>query len=163
MLLAPPHCLQYYTGTHGSIKSFNYDTKDPLEGYPNDNDYIMCVKKEGGFCSISYELSSEGSKMVNFAVGSNGPEEKSIGATRPIVSDCVDDYITIGGMRLCSGRIGRSMMDDDRLGEYSVNTSLSYPSIVTDETPGPFLIRFVSNQINNAKGFYLSYRQNPCK
>ena len=35
--------------------------------------------------------------------------------------------------------------------------------MTTDSTPGPFQLRFVSNSVNNAKGFYLAYRQNPCK
>ncbi len=32
-----------------------------------------------------------------------------------------------------------------------------------DSTPGPFQLRFVSNGVNNARGFYLAYRQNPCR
>ncbi|RWS31051.1 uncharacterized protein B4U80_06090 [Leptotrombidium deliense] len=167
--LAPSHCLQYYTGTHGVIKSFNYDLSfsenEATVGYPNDIDYIMCVRKESGFCSISYDLSSNGDGISPFAVGASSETEKSL--WRPIVAQCRDDYLTMGGIRLCSGRLNVAV--DEHLDSLSrqeatiVNATLAYPSVITDTTPGPFVIRFVSNNVHNARGFNLTYRQNPCK
>ena len=91
-LKAPPNCLQYLTGTYGSIKSFNYQgqvasgsstnslprgrnaiSSDQLSntGYPNDLDYSICFKKEPGFCSITYELATTSdNRLAPFEIGS---------------------------------------------------------------------------------------------
>ena len=175
-LVAPSHCLQYYTGTHGLIKSFNYDQKDAAntskEGYPNDIDYIMCVRKEAGFCSVTYELTATESNVLPFAIGT--PTTKA-GRAQPITSLCKDDYLVIGGLRLCSASL-QHVNQDGHLhlndGSYHktetqigtlLNATHYFPTLITDVTPGPFLVRFVSNQANTARGFNLNYRQNPCK
>lgn len=176
---APAHCLQYYTGTHGSVKSFNYDSSahnPAFEGYPNDIDYSACIKKESGFCSITYELYTDGEKILPFAIGSNYDNGYSL--WRSIATDCPDDHLTIGGVRLCSGaRPSRSpvmsysgnetgsvsSLDLWKPSPFVLNATLDHPTVITDNTPGPFVIRFVSNHANNARGFYLKYRQNPCK
>uniref|UniRef100_T1JEW3 CUB domain-containing protein n=1 Tax=Strigamia maritima TaxID=126957 RepID=T1JEW3_STRMM len=52
-LLAPPGCLQYHRGESGTITSFNYAGSSPLsEGYPINQSYSICIRKERGFCSI---------------------------------------------------------------------------------------------------------------
>lgn len=181
---APAHCLQYYMGTHGTIKSFNYDDElrlgpssanyehlsqaadsslggptapyglqfgavsnqlqqqrqhqqylaaasntnsryslygnppasllnagglDQFGGYPNDLDYTMCIRKESGFCSITYQLSRGEQGPQPFAVGHPlfGLNSDSINgsafAWHPVSTECRDDYLLIGGVRLCSG------------------------------------------------------------
>lgn len=183
---APAHCLQYYMGTHGTIKSFNYDDEHLLAqsssnfaelmnqqidnnglsisgptapyglhfnanqqsnmgqlqqrqhhpqshnllaatnrygmgfnsdfygGYPNDLDYTMCIRKESGFCSITYQLSRGELGLQPFAVGQSslfanglGANENltsgSLGSWHPVSTECRDDYLLIGGVRLCSG------------------------------------------------------------
>ncbi|KAI1295488.1 hypothetical protein HDE_05512 [Halotydeus destructor] len=172
---APSHCLQYQTGTHGTIKSFNYDQTDSnavSEGYPNDIDYMICVKKEPGFCSITYELTPSLTGVFPFAVGAPAK-----GGRSPIVSQCKDDYLVIGGLRLCSASLQSPSLPSNleththttdgtfqRLETGSIlNATLYSPTLITDTTPGPFLVRFVSSQADTAKGFNLSYRQNPCK
>lgn len=186
---APAHCLQYYMGTHGTIKSFNYDDEtstnlqssasvydllqqanqqqdvinnggppyglqfanngqlqqrqqilaaavsagnnpnryniygstsnsnnnnnlgqyDLFGGYPNDLDYTMCIRKESGFCSITYQLSRNEQGLQPFAVGHSlfgGLNETAIGHStnwHPVSTECRDDYLLIGGVRLCSG------------------------------------------------------------
>ncbi|XP_015782409.1 uncharacterized protein LOC107360300 [Tetranychus urticae] len=173
---APSHCLQYYTGTHGSIKSFNYDSSTlnmAFEGYPNDIDYVACIKKESGFCSISYELYTDGEKISPFAIGSNYDSGYSL--WRPIIAECPDDYLSIGGVRLCSGKLitrtptltistnETTVTDIWRPSSMVLNATIDHPTIITDNTSGPFTVRFVSNHINNARGFHLRYKQNPCK
>lgn len=205
---APPNCLQYLTGTHGKIKSFNYDsysspaslsnlgtttttTPSPPsltsssassilglgEGYPNDIDYNICLKKEPGFCSITYELATQDSKVLPFGIGVT-PVKTLQGRQIQTVVQCNDDFLTIGGIRLCSSSIpsfpeGLSYVSDiayhagilrtDTSTGLVFNATLAAPTLLTDTTPGPFLARFVSNKAYNAKGFYLFYRQNPCK
>lgn len=92
-LKAPPNCLQYLTGTYGTIKSFNYQVSSSSSssyargrnnldastnvvssttGYPNDLDYSICFKKEPGFCSITYELASTGDgRLSPFEIGTS--------------------------------------------------------------------------------------------
>lgn len=175
---APPHCLQHYTGTHGRIKSFNYDLHTANvtdEGYPNDIDYMMCVKKEPGFCSITYELSTSDRRVKPFAIGN--PTGRSTGRSPGTnVIQCNEDYLVVGGFRICSASVGShdgfSYISDVPATGISktdvqtgsvLNATLSSPVLLTDSTPGPFLLRFISSQANNAKGFDLSFRQNPCK
>ncbi|XP_054154110.1 uncharacterized protein LOC128952702 [Oppia nitens] len=178
--IAPPHCLQYYGGTHGVIKSFNYDySEDDLgadrnEGYPNDVDYMICIRKEPGFCSITYELSSDADGTLPFAIGSGAHQMTPYNSQWPVVAECRDDFIVIGGMRLCSG-VGKLNADGSELADNGLlkltnrqdnafgNTSAVHRTVMTDTTPGPFNIRFVSNNANNARGFHIGYRQNPCK
>ena len=208
---APAHCLQYFMGTHGTIKSFNYDEEGPeslagsgpnygLEsaeqnlvgaqqqfsqfqsqqqapygihfnvapanqlqarqqphggaghpfglasnnnnnnnnplaqrfassdfslgpiqfgGYPNDLDYSICIRKESGFCSISYALArnEQTGQPAPFQVGAtsagqaqwpgaaNDSVPLSTGAWHqgPVSTECRDDYLLVGGVRLCSG------------------------------------------------------------
>lgn len=174
---APPHCLQYYTGTHGHIRSFNYDllaVNSTDEGYPNDIDYMMCVKKEPGFCSITYELATTERRVKPFGIGS----QSGLAARSPdLVAQCNEDYLVIGGFRICSASVGSQdglsyISDIPTTGLFSktdvqtgsvLNATLTSPVLLTDSTPGPFLLRFISSQANNAKGFDLSFRQNPCK
>ncbi|UXI16576.1 homeobox protein Nkx-2.2 [Sarcoptes scabiei] len=292
--LAPSHCLQYYEGTQGTIKSFNYDNDEQeamqsnlnrqdsinsiTEGYPNNVDYMICIRKETGFCSISYEFMSDFSGAVlPFSVGlspnqffkrngfaSPNSNENSPFKTYSTVpsNQCDDDYLIVSGMKVCTRIIDTTIVDDvgnDKENTIvNVNRPTEFPEVLitpgnitenrnnelidefnhrnrrqaelfqdslskryrwmmnggafgsgfnknspnsngagngnlqnnyrnlhhqqlqqqsqqklavhhqnylmaTDSTPGPFQLRFVSNSINNAKGFYLSYRQNPCK
>lgn len=224
------------------------------EGYPNNIDYLICIRKETSFCSISYELMSDTSGAIfPFSVGfganpgRRGSSNLMLGGySRNIYStvqssDCDDDYLIVGGMRLCT-KIVPNYVDNEaitssgsspppppsptvdinnetdmipkndssdtihretgelyeHIGEVSevelhrphrranLDTNLYYgrgerrpmrptnrhtvnkrsntsPLMATDWTPGPFQIRFVANGAKNARGFYLAYRQNPCR
>ncbi|GIY44890.1 CUB domain-containing protein [Caerostris darwini] len=158
---APPHCLQYHRGTRGAIKSFNYDEPGLLGlGYPNNMDYVICIRKEPGFCSITYQLFSEGRNVAPFAVGAlPGAANAALGLTGPVAAECHDDYVLFTGIRVCSGRVSPTGAPNRPARE--PNTTTTY--ILTDATPGPFLVRFVSNGVRNARGFHFTYRQNPCK
>lgn len=265
---APPHCLQYYQGTHGTVQSFNYipskatlkgrerrqdrpEMQDVIvkgDGYPNNMDYIICIRKESGFCSITYEYvqDKQSGDLLPFSVGpTNGlmggiivgdKEAKTLTG-----SHCDDDFLIVGGNKMCSKLNVQSEQTSDqetespmssvspevpqsremmtpfplnngtfngnlyeRLEEYQVdtinnssNTDLhegfrkelkrressslnssrryirstgeedkakqSNKLLAIDNTPGPFQLRFVSNGAKNAKGFYLAFRQNPCR
>ncbi|XP_022243007.1 uncharacterized protein LOC111086022 [Limulus polyphemus] len=157
--IVPEHCLQYYTGTHGVIKSFNYEEggATTFQGYPNNLDYTICLKKEPGFCSISYELASDVTGVQPFGVGLVSASSSST-VTGPVSAECPDDFLVIGGIRLCSGRIAASTTS---VRGRETNTTVT--GLLTDSTPGPFMVRFVSNGVNNARGFNLQYRLNPCK
>uniref|UniRef100_T1IHV2 CUB domain-containing protein n=1 Tax=Strigamia maritima TaxID=126957 RepID=T1IHV2_STRMM len=51
--IAPSGCFQYYTGTSGSFRSFNYDANFN-SGYQRELNYGTCMRRESGFCGIRY-------------------------------------------------------------------------------------------------------------
>ena len=134
---------------------------------------MMCIRKEPGFCSITYELSSDADGTLPFAIGSGAEQITGFTAQWPVVAECRDDFIVIGGMRLCSG-VNKPNADNsehqdgllrltNRQENGLGNSSSIHRTVMTDSTPGPFQIRFVSNHAKNARGFHIGYRQNPCK
>ena len=76
LTLPPQGCLQYHTGSIGSIKSFNYDTDSNFE-HLSAQDYTICVRREYGHCRIGWIQStdtdsfklSRGSASYNGATG----------------------------------------------------------------------------------------------
>lgn len=72
---APAGCLQYYMGSTGTIKSFNYGPEAnpnfiPGGGPPGtrqiaNTNYNICIQQASGFCSITYTIvSSVGFKIT---------------------------------------------------------------------------------------------------
>ncbi|XP_023223868.1 uncharacterized protein LOC111625069 [Centruroides sculpturatus] len=155
--LAPSHCLQYYTESQGEIKSFNYEEHTApmrMQGYPNNLDYAICLKKMPGYCSVTYQLSTgRNGGHYPFAVGTAASSALS---SSPVTAECKDDYLVIRDTRLCSAAMAPSPTRTLR------NVNASSPILLTDTTSGPFIVRFVSNGARNARGFSLKYQQHPC-
>jgi len=74
---APEGCTQYFTGTTGTIYSYNYQSSLHLA---NQN-YQNCIRTEEGYCSISYTA-------ITFSVSSSG-------TASAIDTSCSQDYIII--------------------------------------------------------------------
>lgn len=69
-------------------------------------DYVICIRKEPGFCSITYQLFSEGRNVSPFAVGALPGSTSAVSAiTGPVAAECLDDYVLFTGIRVCSGRV----------------------------------------------------------
>ncbi|CAG0897487.1 unnamed protein product [Darwinula stevensoni] len=66
ILTAPVGCLQWFTGLHGEVKSFNFDENSV---HLADQHYTVCVRSESDFCSIEWR-----------AVGSNEENSTVTGA-----------------------------------------------------------------------------------
>ena len=49
----PEGCLQYFVGTEGRLKSFNWDGGN---GHLESQAYTMCIRQEKGFCCNKYSL-----------------------------------------------------------------------------------------------------------
>ena len=73
--VAPPGCLQYFTGTSGTIESFNIDVGVHL----SNQDYTICIRTEEGYCDIQYV-------KTTFSLSSGN---------RVRGDDCTEDYIII--------------------------------------------------------------------
>ncbi|XP_037081346.1 uncharacterized protein LOC119102083 [Pollicipes pollicipes] len=163
---APHHCLQHYTGQMGQFESFNFAAAGSAgEGYLNNLNYIICIRKEAGFCSITYgvdrfdrfsqpetfDIFNARTSVVGgvLVVSSNVPAgQAGIGPTQ-----CTDDYILLSADRLCG----------DRLNDGSFNSLLTEHADVTDNTDGPFVIKVVTGPSIVGAGFRLFYRQNACR
>ncbi|GLG93829.1 Uncharacterized protein GBIM_01168 [Gryllus bimaculatus] len=59
---APPNCLQYLQGVRGTLRSFNYNGGS----YTNDLNYAICIRKEPGYCSITYSVRSDNGTESDF-------------------------------------------------------------------------------------------------
>ena len=66
MFRAPTDCVQYFTGTSGSVKSYNFQGSQFLKGQIYNN----CVRTEKGYCAIQWKESSTTSPDP-FAIGVN--------------------------------------------------------------------------------------------
>ena len=73
--LAPAGCLQYFTGTSGTIESFNIDGGVHL----SNQYYTICIRTEKGYCDIVYA-------KTTFSISSGNKVEGD---------DCTEDYIII--------------------------------------------------------------------
>jgi len=62
-LRAPTDCVQYYTASSGTIRSYNWAGGQLLRGM----DYEICIRDEEGSCSISYKEST-GTTIDAFAI-----------------------------------------------------------------------------------------------
>lgn len=66
--------------------------------------------------------------------------------------NCPNDYIIIGGMRLCG----------EKLNDASINLDFSQNYPVTDTSNGPYILQIRTDEATTGRGFTLTYRQNVC-
>eukprot|EP00095_Tigriopus_kingsejongensis_P006832 maker-scaffold82_size396747-snap-gene-2.33 protein:Tk06832 transcript:maker-scaffold82_size396747-snap-gene-2.33-mRNA-1 annotation:"hypothetical protein SINV_00302" len=88
---APPDCLQYFTGSMGKIKTFNFD--DPATSHLANQKYSACIRQELGHCCVKYTVCDN----VDSAFTLSTEEEEA-----RTDADCLLDYIGIqGGSQAC--------------------------------------------------------------
>ena len=80
----PAGCLQYFTGTSGTISSYNYEGGLHLANQL----YSICVRSERGYCSIGYTAID----TDTFQVSGQNP-----GGTSVQGDGCTTDYLEIVG------------------------------------------------------------------
>lgn len=166
---APSGCLQYFTGTAGTIKSFNWGdgTGTCSAGcWTQSQDYYACVRKESGMCSIQY---------VPTTVTSGDAFDLTNGATTQLVDadNCVtiapgNGFIEIPNVRISSASNGADIAGGIYCGEV-LSVPLAIIAIgvnsgVVSDSPR-FNIRVVAENgaaQNELSGFSLDYAQMPC-
>ena len=89
---SPHGCTQYFTGTTGTILSYNYGINDDYH-HLADQTYSICIRRERENFKIGYIPQSTGNSFyLSFHPGSGpGPTPKS----RAGESGCVADFIII--------------------------------------------------------------------
>ncbi|XP_052125230.1 uncharacterized protein LOC113216579 [Frankliniella occidentalis] len=148
---APPSCLQYHAGHAGRVQSFGYISGS----YTNNLNYAICVRKEAGFCSITYSTVSSNGTAAPFQLlneDQNGAPTIPPGQAGAEVFNCPSDYIVLNGIRLCG----------ERLNDASVDSDYTHNSPVTDSGSGPFVVPVRTNGNLTGRGFSLAYRQIAC-
>uniref|UniRef100_A0A1B6E6U2 CUB domain-containing protein n=2 Tax=Clastoptera arizonana TaxID=38151 RepID=A0A1B6E6U2_9HEMI len=159
-LLAPYNCLQYYSSKEGVIKSFNYqitgNNLNSTYNYMNNLNYVICIKKEDKYCSISYSnIDANGEEypfeLIN--IDENGMMTVPVGQAGVETYNCPDDYIIISGSRLCGYKLNDASTNPDFFMNYQV----------TDMTNGPFILNVHTDSSISGRGFRLVYKQNCCK
>jgi len=73
-LKAPQGCLQYFTGTSGTITTYNYNSGSGV--LLADQDYSICVRSERTYCAVCYWSTSFKLSVPNAADGDKGIDEK---------------------------------------------------------------------------------------
>ncbi|XP_018017356.1 uncharacterized protein LOC108673974 isoform X2 [Hyalella azteca] len=99
---APTGCLQYYTSTTGTIKSFNYDTSLATAAPTAttqliDQRYKACIKSQAGYCSVAYSKSSGIANDNTFSM-TGDPTSIAPGTLPPGLAgsaSCTTDYLII--------------------------------------------------------------------
>ncbi|KAG1699830.1 hypothetical protein GQR58_005415 [Nymphon striatum] len=140
---APDNCLQYFTGASGSIKSINYATTGAVAdtGYLNDLRYNICIRKEMGFCDISYTNPAG----MTFSIDAD-PTAVGAGVGD---AECTQDFLIIESERYCADFL-------------NTDTTATADGAIPDTTNGPFMVEFMSDGATNARGFMLDYTQMAC-
>jgi len=81
----PPGCLQYFTGTTGTVSSFNYLSTSTTRRHLSNQDYEICFRREKGYCSICHIATAFGLSLSLSATAAQGA----------IASNCQLDYLEI--------------------------------------------------------------------
>ncbi|XP_077301760.1 uncharacterized protein LOC143922409 [Arctopsyche grandis] len=161
--LAPSGCLMYYTGTSGTVRSFNYGTMQNAvvtafgmqiigtRELANLN-YGICIRMEAGFCSIQWAQTAD---IFSFTVTGDvvglgnlvgTPVAEVVGAA------CTTDFVVI------ANPVG---FNADRFcgAGFSTKTTFSKPfvlTVVTNANEGP-----APPDVAN-RGFMLTFAQQAC-
>jgi len=97
----PPGCLQYFTGTSGTVKSFNFNPSntnaatDTSTTHLQNQHYEICFRRESGYCYICYipfnSITGAGTSSFGLGVATadNAIAKSNVGTT------CIADYIVI--------------------------------------------------------------------
>jgi len=164
---APAGCLQYFTGTAGTIKSFNWGdgTGTCSAGcLTQSQDYYACVRKESGMCSIQYV-------PTTVTTGDAWDMSNGIAISAVGYANCVtigNGFVEIPNVRVDA----MSNAVDNAGGLYCgdiLSIPLAIPAIsvgggVVSDAPR-FNIRVVAENgadQNELSGFSLDYAQMPC-
>lgn len=159
---APEGCLQYYTATAGTIRSFNF----PLTNIPvtatrqlANQDYGVCIKRADSYCGITYKRNTD---LGNYGFTVSG----QVLAVDPVLigtfdagsldSQCPKDYVIIPGGRYTKYEPDPALYPADRY------CGLGFPySVTTTSQPFVMYVRTDGDELPDDAnvGFSLDYRQ----
>ena len=149
---APTGCVQYFTGTSGSVSSYNH-----LGGNLLSNQwYSVCFRQELGYCSVDFREASAANDAFSIDTGITTGSEITCTAADGYIS-IPNDYSTTSNMR-CGGNLNAE----------DANTT---PGVYSHARTTPFIMQvFTLLNTDDAAatddatgtGFALDYSQVPC-
>jgi len=162
----PEGCLQWHTGTTGTIRTFNFANAD--EGHLVNQQYSVCIRQEAGFCCNKYSVCTDDNSYTLFI---NDP------AAAVVDSGCTNDFLLIEGAseicnsaetysRFCGGAFGSDATTPVEANQ--VLCQCQTPFIVgvrTDDVfqaADPTMDNNDLDATNLSHGACLNYRQVPC-
>jgi len=173
--IAPPGCLQYFVGSVGVIKSFNFffDSGSTTSARQLSNqDYTMCIRQEAGNCGIGYAVCSDPVNSPGHGFTLTGSYTSTSAAAASFTdSACSTDYLLIPcatnvlnrfinsdssvcAMRMCGGVFN------------SINAQVNSLPVYSSSTP--YQLRYHTNDKEASDGdqgnlgFCLQYQQSAC-
>ncbi|XP_060535593.1 uncharacterized protein LOC132707687 [Cylas formicarius] len=154
---APTGCLQYYTATSGTVRSFNYGSTGITNGTRQlaNLNYGVCIQMQPGYCSIQWSQTSD---IYSFTVSNDtftAVVDGTIGAASSQTgTNCTTDFVIVPAPIFPNG----TLFNTDRFcgNGFVTLSSNSKPFVLTVVTN--------SNEVNDTgnRGFALSYAQQPC-
>ncbi|CAG4942041.1 unnamed protein product [Colias eurytheme] len=170
--LAPNGCLQYYTGTTGTISSFNYGSAansvlsaslvTGTRQLANLN-YGICIRMEAGYCGIQYSQAAGDQFSFTVTGDVEGADGTVLGTTVGSINGaaCTTDFVIIPNPIVVATNVAVGADRFCGLGFTTVSTSLK-----------PFVVYVVTNANEGAtattppdvanRGFSLAYSQIAC-
>merc|ERR1712224_1016440 len=100
----PQNCLQYYTGTTGTVQSFNYPIGATTLGssvtHLADQIYNICIRRASGYCAVCYfptlfPTTSTATTQASYGLGKIGSSTTCTTIPAQTDTDCRADYIII--------------------------------------------------------------------
>ncbi|XP_046633822.1 uncharacterized protein LOC124313125 [Daphnia pulicaria] len=172
---APPGCLQYYTGSVGVIRSFNFffDSRGVNTARQlSFQDYTICIRQESNFCEMQYNVCPDQVNVpgLGFSISgalAAGDTTVSSGADAACTADflmipCGSDVRgqpTKSNGAVCAARLCGSVWN-------SINAETLSRPVFTRSVP--FELRYYTNGLESSEGdqgnlgFCLTYQQEPC-
>jgi len=158
----PEGCLQWHTGTTGTIRTFNFANDD--EGHLANQQYSVCIRQEAGFCCNKYSVCTDANSFTLFI---NDP------AAAVADSSCTNDFLLIeGASEICNSAAtnsrfcGGAFASEPDQAENQVLCQCQTPFIVGVRTDGVLDAMAMANNdpdaANLSHGVCLNYRQVPC-
>ena len=149
-LPAPHGCLQYYTAPIGVVESFNFGE------YLNNLDYAICIERQPTTCRVIFSASD-----FQWSVDKAGADKQFSGVGD---QECPWDYLNIPAGSATGDPITKISATYDRYcgGVLNFQNRLSYPAPVISKANGPIILRFHTDNTQDAtvkEGFRLRYEQ----
>ncbi|XP_045034723.1 uncharacterized protein LOC116936379 [Daphnia magna] len=172
---APPGCLQYFTGSVGVIRSFNFFFESRGVNTARQlsfQDYTICIRQESNFCEMQYNPCPDQVNLPGLGFSISGA--LTAGATTVasgVDAACTADYLMIpcgsdirgqaikSNGAVCAARLCGSAFN-------SINAETRSTPVFTRSVP--FELRYFTNGLEAGEGeqgnlgFCLTYQQEPC-
>jgi len=160
---APTNCVQYFTGTSGSIQSYNHQGSQFLQGM----DYTNCIRTEDGYCKIQWKQAS-----------TTSPDPFGIGPTALVTTAATADIEANTCPTTHFGYIGIPTLSPDGITaisgaslthqsqvcgmHFGIDESTSPATLVSAQLPFVATVFSTPTDAQNGAGFNMEYTQLAC-